>query len=453
MTVTQLHPEDPGQPGSTRVPPQDLYAEQSVLGACMLSASVIDECIDAGLRGKDFYRPAHEIVWDAVRGLHDRREPVDAVTVAAELQRRGMLARIGGPVALHELLRSVPSASNAAYYAKIVRDRASLRGLAVAGAKIQEMGYGDVSGDASELVSQAASLVAEVADARHDARQVSISDIADRALEQIEQGTPATPTPWADLNGIIRGLKPGYLYATGARPGVGKTVVSLQWAVAFARQNRDGGPQAVYFTFEMTGERLYRRALATASGVSLQSMETGRLSDQEWRDIMAADGRLRELPIVFEGASGWTPQQVRARCRQLHRSRPVGLAVIDHIGLTQPERHRDSRQAEISEAADIALAMAHDLGSAVHIMTQLNRGVTQRSDQRPVPSDIRDSDRIEQNADVVMMLHRDKDRAPRELHIGVAKNRDGEENSCRLAFDGEHAKVTDWQWTPHGGDR
>jgi len=448
MTVTELHPTNQ-PPDTTRQPQHDDLAEQSVLGACLLDGRAIDDVIDVGFKSRDFYRPAHELIWDAIRSLHDAREPVDAVTVPAELDRRGHLARAGGHLVAFDLQRSTPAAANVTYYARIVREKATLRGLVTAGTRVTQLGYAPDGGNVDELVNAAQAEVAAVAEGRHAGRASSLADIADRALDAIETGVKATPTPWADLNHLIDGLVPSCLYATGARPGVGKTIFALQWAFAFAAHHRGDGPQVAYFTLEMSAERLYQRALATGSGVDVTRIRKGTLRDEELSAIVAADGRMRDLPIVLEGASGWTPQQVRARARQLHRERPVGLVVVDHIGLTRAERSRDNRQGELSEAADVLLATAHDLGCAVHVLTQLNRGVTQRSDQRPVPSDIRDTDRIEQNADVVMLLHRDKDKHPEDLQVAVSKNRDGTEGACVLEFDGARSQVRERPWQPH----
>lgn len=442
MTVTELHQGDPY--ANEGAPPQDLLAEESVLGACMLSARAIDDVMDSGLRGADFYRPVHETIWEAIRALHSRREPVDPVTLLGELDRRGDLARVGGPAYLHTLQHGTPTAANAAFYARSVREKATLRRLVTAGTKIVQLGYARDGGDVDGIVNAAQVEVARVADARHLAKTANLTDIADRALDQLESGFPAVPSPWGQLNRVIDGLRPGYLYASGARPGTGKTIFALQWAASYARYGRDHeGLQAVYFTFEMTSERLYQRLLASASGVSQERMRRSKLTDDDWRALVKADEYIRSLPIVLEGASGWTPQDLRAKARQLHRSRKVGLVVIDHIGLTRPERPRDSRQAEMSEAADMFLGLAHDLESAVHLLTQLNRGPTQRSDQRPVPSDIRDTDRIEQNSDVLMMLHRDKDKAPKDLDVAVAKNRDGDEQVAHLRFHGDTSRIED----------
>ena len=456
MTVTNLHAADGAlDPDYGRTPPQDIAAEQSVLGACLMSGAAFDEALDLGLRGVDFYRSAHEMVWNAIHTLRARNQPADAVTVPAELHGRGELSRVGGPAYVHTLLETVPTAANVAFYAKIVRERAILRRLVNAGTKIVQLGYAADGGNTDEIVNAASAEVAAVADTVHVSNDESLDDVADRALAMMESGEVVTPTPWVALNDIIGGARPGRFIAVGARPAVGKTVFALQWAIAHARHHRSSGHQVVYGTWEMTSERLYQRGLASVSGVPVRNIQRGQLSDRQWKDVLDADIDLRGLPLQFVGASGWSAQQFRAKTRQLHRSRPVGLFIVDHIGLTRPERSggKENRQAELSEAADVVLGTAHELSATALVLTQLNRGPSTRQDQRPVPTDVRDTDRIEQNADVLMLLHRDKDKQPTDLWTAVAKNREGDEQSIKLTFDGGRSRITDPEWKAHGGHK
>jgi replicative DNA helicase len=435
--------DDPGIP-TEGTPQQDLAAERAVLGGCMMVGQAIDEATEAGLRGRDFHLLAHEWVWDSIRALHDTGQMVDPVVVADDMAKRGTLARAGGQLFVFDLLRETPTWANAAHYAKIVRDRATIRRLAAVSVEIAQSTR--TGADADTLVNSAQNKIAEVAEARLRDRPDRLPEVADRALDQIENPTPAIPTPWGILNNEIDGFRPGYLYVIGARPAVGKTVVALQAAVAFAWFCRNRDAQVVYDTWEMTSERLYTRALSTASGVDGRRLRHGNLTEAEWSAVLRADGNLRALPLHMEGMSGATPQQVRARTRQLHRKRPVGLLVVDHIGLTTAERSRDNRQAELSEASDLFLAVAHDLNCAVLLLTQLNRGPTQRSDQRPVPSDVRDTDRLQQDADVMILLHRILDGTKAEAEIMtflIGKNRDGNIGSCDLRFDGARSVVLD----------
>lgn len=430
----------------------DMAAERAVLGACLVRRDAIYEAAETGIQGRDFYVPAHEVIWDAVRSMADSSQPIEPMTVADELTKRGELARVGGFNFLNDVMRSVLTAANVSYYAHIVRDRAILRRLSIAGARIVQMADPSGGGSVPEIVNLAATEVAAVADTVHVARDESLSDVADRAIGALEAGEPFTPTPWTDLNEVIDGTRAGRFYAVGARPSVGKTMVALQWAVSTARHFRNEGRQVAYFTMEMSAERLYQRALSTASRVSGDRMRRQSLSPDDWQAIVRADQDLRSLPLSLIGSSGWSAQQIRAKARQLSRRSPVGLVVVDHIGLTKADRssRKENRQSELSDAADVMLATAHELGASVLVLTQLNRALAGRSDQRPVPTDIRDTDRIEQNADVLLLLHRDKDAHPEDLWVAVAKNREGDEQTVKLRFDGKRSTVEDAVWSPSG---
>jgi replicative DNA helicase len=434
-----------------RTPPQDAAAEQSILGAILLAPGVLDEVITV-LDGRDFYQPRHETIYAAALALRNRREPVDAVSVAAHLQVSGDLAKVGGPAYLHTLLSSTPTAANAGYYAKIVRERAVLRRLVAAGTRVVQLGYATDGGDVDATVAAAVGEVMAVGESARAGTDRSLWDIADAALEQIDAGITCVPTPWAELNYLIEGWVDETFVAIGARPGVGKTVIGRQISRSYAEaQVARDKRVAAYFTPEMSAERLYQRDLAGLAGVPLRDMRRGSLTEHQWHAVAAADRHLRDLPMVIVGASGMTARQIAARCRALHREAPLGMVTIDHIGLVVGEargRGDANKQAELSDAADVFLALAHELGVTVVVVTQLNRGVTQRADQRPVPSDIRDTDRIEQNADLVLMLHRDIDDHPDELHVAVPKNRDGEPGAFTLTFHGDQAKATSPQWRP-----
>jgi replicative DNA helicase len=439
-----------------RTPPQDIAAEQSVLGAILLAPAALDE-VTTVLEGRDFYRPNHETIYAAALALRNKREPVDAVSMSAHLQAAGDLARIGGPAYLHELLSSTPTAANAGYYAKIVRDRAVLRRLVTAGTRVVQLGYATDGGDVDAVVAAGVSEVMAVGDSTRAGTDRSLWDIADAALEQIDSGITCIPTPWPELNYLIEGWVDSTFVAIGARPGVGKTVVARQVSRSYAEAQVSRDKRvAAYFTLEMSAERLYQRDLSGMAGVPLRDMRRASLNNGQWNAVAAADHHLRDLPMALVGASGMTARQIAARCRALHREHPLGMVTIDHIGLIAGEargRGDVNKQAELSDAADVFLALAHELNVTLVVVTQLNRGVTQRADQRPVPSDIRDTDRIEQNADLVLMLHRDKDEHPDELHVAVPKNRDGSEGAFTLVFHGDQAKATSQQWSPSGALR
>jgi len=450
--VSALDEAFPAEPDVTagRVQPNDELAEQSALGGMLLSPAAVDD-VTAILRAEDYYRGRHQVIHEAIVDLRAAGEPVDAVSVGAHLLRNGQIARVGGHAYLHTLASSVPTAANAGYYARIVSEHAGRRRLIAFGTRTAQLGYETDGSDLAALVGAARIDLDGVLDVT--AGDVTdINDVADAALEQIRGGRKVTPTPWADLNEVVDGWAPATFVAIGARPKVGKTLVTGQILREFVlRQRSLDGLAGIYFTHEMTGPRLYTRQLAGLARVSQTALRRGNLTPAEWDRISQADATLRSLPLVFEGASGWTPSQIVARVRQANRKRRVGMVAVDHIGLTKADKRRDgNRQMELSDAADTYLAAAHDLDCTFVICTQLNRGPTQRADSRPVPSDIRDTDRIEQNADLLLLLHRDIDKAPDRLFMAAPTNRDGEPALVELEFDGARAEVRDLPWTPSG---
>lgn len=452
MTAADEFPPDPAEPidmPGARTQPNDEIAEQSVLGAMLLSPAAVDD-VTAILGPDDYYRPRHSVIHEAILALRAAGEPADPTTVRGYLLRHGLIAQAGGAAYLHTVYAGTPTAANAVYYARIVAELAGQRRLIAVGTRTVQLGYAAEGGDLASLVGAAKAELDGVLDlGRGDV--TDINTVADAALRQIQTGRKVTPTPWSELNDVIDGWAPATFVAVGARPSVGKTLVTAQALREFVlRQRSLDGLGGIYFTHEMSSERLYTRELAGLARVSQKAMQRAQVSPAEWERIQRADATLRSLPMVFEGASGWTPSQVVARARKANRKHRIGMIAIDHIGLSTADKPRPNRQMELSDAADAYLALAHDLDCTVVVATQLNRGPMQRSDSRPVPSDIRDTDRIEQNADLVLLLHRDMDKAPDRMFMGVAKNRDGEQIAVELEFDGPRAEVRDVTWTPSG---
>lgn len=432
-----------------RVPPNDELAERSVLGSMLLSASAIDDAT-AVIGAGDYYRPKHTLVHEAIVEMRAAGEPVDMTTVGAYLLRHGTIAQAGGLAYLHTLISDTPTAANAGYYARIVADFAGRRRLIEAGTRTVQLGFSADGGDLESLVGAAKAELDGVLDVGRG-EVTDINTVADEALDRIQTGRKVTPTPWTDLNAVIDGWAPATFVVIGARPKVGKTLVTAQAMRDFVlRQRTLDGLAGIYFTHEMTGPRLYTRQLAGLARVSQTALRRGELTKAEWDRISQADGTLRQLPLYFEGASGWTPSQIIARTRQANRKTRIGMVAVDHIGLTKADKPRQgNRQMELSDAADAYLALAHDLDCTVVVASQLNRGPMQRADSRPVPSDLRDTDRLEQNADLVLLLHRDVDKAPDRLWMSAPTNRDGEQALVELEFDGARAEVRDATWSPH----
>lgn len=437
-----------------RTPPHDRLAERSVLGALLTSRQALADVQDTGLTGRDFYSPTHELVYEACMSLAGRGDPVDVLTVVAELRLAGTLTRVGGPVAVSELVGELVTAANAGYYARSVASLAVLRRLADAGVRITQLAHVGVDGHGGGSAEDAATAAwTELQQATTGAGGIQVrtfADVAEAAFDAIGRHRH-TPTPWSTLNHLIGGWSPTYLYGLGARPGQGKTVVAAQAAIEIAR----GGPGhdplgAAYYTFEMSGERLYHRALAYESAVDGAKLRTGDLSDAEWRALAKADEHLKGLPFVVQDSAGWTMAQVRAHARAAHRRRPLGLVVVDHVGRVKASvgGRAQSREQQVAENAHVLLDLAHELDCAVLMVTQLNRQPTQRADPRPVAADVRESDVIEQNCDVLMLMHRDVEKAPDDLVVLVAKNRDGVLAPVTLEFRGGQSRVKDRPWRP-----
>ena len=426
--------------GLTRTPPSNLEAEQAVLGACLLRRDAVLECQEIGLIGQHFYRPAHEAIWDALSRLRGRGEPTDPIMVASELGPD--LERHGGRGYLHTLLAGTPSGWNGVHWGRLVIRQAALRGLVSAGQKIIQLGYDD--GEDLDAILAAATLeVTRVADGSFVRDEDSLDEIADRAMTMLETGEPYVPTPWAALNEFIDGVRAARFGVVAGRPATGKTMLLLQWALAYARHaRRTDGAGVAYLTMEMGAPRLYQRALAQSAAVPAKRIRTGDLTDANWIALTTADRELRSLPLALIGASGWTAPAIRAKARALARKRPLGLLVVDHIGLVPGvPGSRDGRQMELSHAADDLLRLAHELQCCVIVASQLNRNPLGRANQLPTLGDIRDTDRLQQHADWALLLHRDPDEDPRNLWVNLAKHRDGEEGVFHLDFDGALSRV------------
>lgn len=416
----------------------------SVIGSMILSRSAVEDVaviVGAG----DFYRPAHEVLFQVITQMHGRGEPVDAVTLAAEVTRQGVVRQVGGLAYLHELAAFPPSAANAAFYAQAVAEAAVYRRMVAAGTKITQLGYqAAVEGGQVDAAVESAKDAVDLIGGVGRASITMFGDVADDAIDTIGKAR-FTPTPWRNLNRFIYGWMPGHMYTLGARPAIGKTVLAVQAAIDAARGLAADPLGVAYYTFEMSGRRLYQRGLAYVAGVDGERMMRAdiELTDAEWRAIANADGVLRVLPFVVESCSGWTASRVVAHAHAANRRYPLGLVVVDHIGLVSSPDSRMSEQAVLSDASDKLLQLAHDVDAAVLVVSQVNRGPSERRDRKPRVEDLRGSDKMEQNSDVVMLGHRDKLNSPADFDLLVAKHRDGQDGRVPLTFEGAYSRITD----------
>ena len=380
-------------PPADRLPPQDLGAEQSVLGGMLLSKDAIADVGEA-VRGHDFYKPAHELIFDAVIDLYSRGEPADAITVADELSKRGDLQRAGGQAYLHDLIQSVPTAANAGYYAQIVAERAVLRRLVEAGTKIVQMGYAQGGGDVEEIVNAAQAEVYTVAEKRGGEDYAPLWDTLNETMTEIEVAAGRTdemtgvPTGFTDLDELTHGLHPGQMIVVAARPAIGKSTLGVDIARAAAIHHQMA---TAIFSLEMSRSEITMRVLAAEASIQLQHLRRGKMSDPDWRKLSRVVGRISDSPLYIDDSPNLALMEIRAKARRLKQQHNLKLIVIDYLQLMTSGKKVESRQQEVSEFSRALKLLAKELQVPVIAISQLNRGPEQRTDKRPAMSDLRES--------------------------------------------------------------
>ncbi len=428
------------------MPPQDVAAEQSVLGAMLLSKDAIADVVEV-LRGGDFYRPAHETIYDTVLELYGRGEPADPVTLCAELTKLGELTRIGGAPYVHTLVSGVPTAANAAYYAEIVHDQAVLRRLVEAGTRITQMGYSG-EGEVDAVVDRAQAEVYAVTERRTAEDYLPIAEIIEGTLNEIEligsRGGEmvGVPTGFDDLDSLTNGLHPGQLVIIAARPAIGKSTLALDIARAAAIT---AGQTSVMFSLEMGRSEITMRMLSAESKVPLHHMRSGTMSEADWDRIARTVGRVESAPFFVDDSPNMTMMEIRAKCRRLKQRNELRLVIIDYLQLMTSGKRVESRQVEVSEFSRSLKLLAKELQVPVVALSQLNRGPEQRTDKKPMLSDLRESGSLEQDADMVILLHREdayERESPRagEADFIVAKHRNGPTSTVTVAFQGHYSR-------------
>jgi replicative DNA helicase len=428
-------------PRSDRVPPHNLQAEESLLGAMLLSKEAIGDALEL-VRAEHFYKPTHGHVFEAITSLYSAGEPVDAVTVADELGRADLLEAVGGPGGLVQIQASTPAASNAGYYAQIVLEHATLRKLIATAHEIADLGYSQPD-DVEKAVDHAEALVYQVAQGKVADTMAGIHELLSENLDRLEQlyergdSITGTPTGYTDLDELLSGLQPSTLVVIGARPAVGKTSFALGM-VAHAAVKADR--PVLFFSLEMSQLEISQRLLCADARVDARSVRNGTLNEQDWSNISHAVGRLAESSIFIDDNPNITAMEIRAKARRLKsRVGDLGMVVVDYLQLMTGRSGAESRQVEVSEISRALKILARELECPVIALSQLSRGLEMRQDKRPILADLRESGAIEQDADVVMFLYRDEvynpetsDAGTAEVH--VAKHRTGPTGTVRLAF-------------------
>ncbi|QGP92129.1 Replicative DNA helicase [Neomoorella glycerini] len=431
-----------------KVPPQSLEAEQSVLGAIMLDREALLAVLEI-LKVEDFYREAHRLIYRAILDLNERGEAVDLLTVTEELRRQGQLEVAGGAAYLTSLTGDVPSVANAGYYARLVAEKATLRALVQAAGRITELALSE-AGEVDQILDEAERLIFEVAGGRRRSGFVPIKEILLQTFEQLERlsahkGEVTGVPTFHDLDRLLSGLQPSDLIICAARPGMGKTSFCLNIAQQVAVKQKL--PVAI-FSLEMSREQVVQRMLAAEAMVEQHRLRTGFLTEDDWARLVNAAGILGEAPIYIDDTPAISALEVRAKARRLQSESGLGLVVVDYLQLMQAHRRVDSRQQEIALISRAMKALARELNVPVLVLSQLNRGVEQRQDKRPVMADLLESGAIEADADVIIFLYRpqyyDPDTEKKGIaEVIVAKHRNGPVGTVEMAFLPEFTKFVD----------
>jgi replicative DNA helicase len=435
------------RPVTVRVPPHNIAAEESLLGAMLLSRDAVSTVSELRLNSADFYKPAHQHIFEAIRVLLAGGQPVDAVTIAEELRRAGLLDAIGGNAVLMELAGATPAVSNAARYAKIVQDNALLRRLIGVAGDITELAFSGPD-DISKALDQAETKVFEIAENRVVDSTRELSELLPEVIDEIEriqeQGHILTgvPTGFTDLDELLTGLQPSTLSIIGARPSMGKTAFALGVAANVAMETHR---PVLFFSLEMGHRELAQRILASEAKVDSSKFRKGDLTPPDWSKINRALGRL-EAPMFIDDNPNVTVMEIRAKARRLQaRHGQLGLIVIDYLQLMTSGGEAENRQVEVSEISRGLKILARELEVPVIALSQLSRNLEQRADKRPMLSDLRESGSLEQDADIVMFIYRDEVYHPEtpDLNVAeiiVAKHRSGPIGTKKLVFLGQFTR-------------
>jgi replicative DNA helicase len=424
-----------------RVPPHSIQAEESLLGAMLLSRDAIAAAVEV-VAADDFYKPAHGHVYDAITALFGQGEPVDPVTVSEQLRRAGLLDAIGGPASLVALQAGTPAVGSAARYGRIVEEHAMLRRLIGVAGEIAELGY-DPPDDVALAVDRAESLVFDVAQRRVTDSLAPLRELLEQKLDHLEmlyergESITGVPTGYTDLDERLAGLQPSNLVIVGARPSMGKTSFALGLA---AHAALEAHTPVLFFSLEMSHLELTQRLLCAEARVDATRMRNGRLHESDWPKISHAVGRLAEAPMYIDDNPHLTVMEIRAKARRLKsRAGGLGLIVIDYLQLMTGRHNAENRQVEVSEMSRGLKILARELEVPVVALSQLSRNLEMRADKRPQLADLRESGSLEQDSDVVMFIYREELYNPETADRGtaeiiVSKHRNGPTGAIRLAF-------------------
>lgn len=450
LGIPDAAPEYGGDPrGFERTPPYDLLAEQSALGGMLLSKDAVAD-VTSLLRGSDFYVPKHEVVYEAILTLYAQGEPTDVITVTDQLTKQGDLQRAGGAEYLHSLTSIVPTAANASFYAEIVAEKALLRRLVEAGTRITQMGYAG-EGEAVDLVNNAQAEIYAVTAAEQADDYVPLSQAVESALHEIEKaqmtegGMMGVPSGFAQLDEKTNGFAPGQMVIIAARPAMGKSTFALDVARSASVHNN---ATTAFFSLEMGRAEIAMRLLSAEATIPLQVLRKGQLDTRDFQRLAVTQARINDAPLFIDDSPNLTLVEIRAKCRRLKQRHDLKMVVIDYLQLLSSGKKTESRQQEVSEFSRALKLLSKELEVPVIALSQLNRASEQRADKMPAISDLRESGSLEQDADMVILLHREsvyeKDN-PRagEADLILAKQRNGPTGTVTVAFQGNYSRFQD----------
>ena len=432
-----------------RVPPQNLDAERSVLGAMLLDAEAIPHVVEV-LDEDFFYRDAHKKIYRAIISLFDRNEAVDILTSVEMLRKQGALEAVGGASYLAELLDAVPTAANVDYYAKIVREKALLRSLIAACTHVVTEAY-DETGDPDDLLDNAEQLIFEIAENKLSTPVLPVKDLVVESMERLERlardqsGVTGIPTGFRDLDQKLSGLHNSELIIVAGRTAMGKTSFALNVAEHVGiKENRN----VAIFSLEMSNEQLVQRLLCSLGRVNWHNLRTGYLAQEEFAKLPMAADRLSRAPIYIDDTPSISILEIKAKSRRLKAAHKLDLVVVDYLQMVQGRGRTETRQQEVAEISRSLKALARELKIPVVALSQLSRQVDRRESHMPLLSDLRESGSIEQDADVVLLLHREweytrNEENKRKAVLSVAKQRNGPTGSIDLVFEMDYSRFED----------
>ncbi|KRN32123.1 replicative DNA helicase [Liquorilactobacillus mali] len=452
------------------LPPQNVGAEQAVLGAVFLRSEALIEAMEY-LQPEDFYKRAHQIIFQAMIDLNNQDEVIDVITINNYLTSNQQVDDVGGVAYIAELAAAVPTAANVAYYAKIVEEKALLRRLIATATNIVTQTYSQ-DDDVPSLLDDAERQIMEVSERRNRTGFKPINDVLNSTMEEIDrlyqqdEEVTGLPTGYPDLDKMTAGLQPDNLIILAARPAVGKTAFALNIAQNIGTKTDS---TVAIFSLEMSAESLVNRMLCAEGSINANHLRTGQLEDDEWQKLVVAMGSLSQASIYIDDTPGIKMAEIRAKCRRLAKEKgDLGLIVVDYLQLIEGS-NKESRQQEVSEISRQLKKLAKELSVPIIALSQLSRGVEQRQDKRPVLSDIRESGSIEQDADIVAFLYRDdyyersdsdgdedekRDEAAQdvgEVEVIIEKNRSGARGTVKLLFVKSYNKFSSVSYIPTQG--